>query len=122
MIFQNLEPATEPPEGKEIPRCSQCDEFENLIWADAKLYCHDCFKKLFCKAATDKERRAFIRENPDLWCDFFAESIDNEHLDKITPRFLDALREMVGSDYFEREFCETWAEDEFANYIKKEVA
>lgn len=109
----------ESPDYEELPTCRLCDEIDDLVEVDGKLYCKKCLAKTF---GTEAVRRGFIRAHAGEWCDFFAESIENEHLTAVPDAFLDALRELVGNDYFEREFCETFAEDEFREYVKGEVA
>lgn len=114
-----LERQLQPDDYDELPTCCLCDEIDELTEADGKLYCAKHLAETF---GTEERRRDFIRAHADEWCKFFAESIENEHLTDVPARFLDALRELVGNDYFEREFCETWAADEYREFLKGEVA
>lgn len=108
-----------PDDYEELPMCCVCDEVDKLVEVDGKQYCDKCLAKTF---GTEEMQRKFIRENAGDWCDFFAESIENEHLTNVPNAFLDALRKLVGNDYFEREFCENVKEEDFIEFVKGEVA
>lgn len=114
----NREPAVDPPEYAELPTCCGCDEIDDLTEVNGKLYCDKHLVEAF---ATAERRREFIKSNPLLWYEFFADAVD-EHLDpRVTEAFLNALEQYDPGNDVEA-FCGVYAEDEFTEFVKGEVA
>ena len=128
-LDHNKEPDTEEPDKPDVPRCSVCDDFEDLIVVDGKRYCKACFKKKFCDEASSDKKQEFIRNNVELWYNYSVESIQNDTsavfretaMRYAAEAFMEVFHKTSKFD-FESDFCSTYAPDEFFEYIKGEVA
>lgn len=98
--------------------CVFCRESECTTAYEGQFLCEEHFGQALYERADEAEKRAFLQENVDLWCEFAADSIREEPFGEVSDALLDALREMAG-DYFEENFCSEWAKDEFLAYLKE---
>ena len=118
MWDHNKEPSVEAPDNPDVPRCCMCDEFEGLIEVDGKLYCE---KHLVERFATDEMRKAFIYSHPILWYEFFADAVDERLDTRVTAALLRALEDFdKGNEVWQ--FTAIYADEEFREYVKGEVA
>lgn len=106
----------EPPEDREAaprPRC-RCGAQHALIEHQGRRYCPDCW----CSAHDHPAQRVrFVQAHPALWCTFAADSLAHEPLDRVPDALLRALHQAADSAYFVDAFCDTYADDEYRQWL-----